>query len=84
MITAVRPIGTLAELRDHLQYAIGLELTTIPAYLCALYTIVPGANTAAYEVIESVVLEEMLHMALAANVLNAIGGAPSTGPVGDN
>ena len=83
MITAVRPIGTLAELRDHLQYAIGLELTTIPAYLCALYTIVPGANTAAYEVIESVVLEEMLHMALAANVLNAIGGAPSTRPVGD-
>lgn len=83
MITAVRPIADLDELREHLQYAIGVELTTIPAYLCALYTIDEGTNTAASEVIQSVVLEEMLHMALAANVLNAIGGVPSTGPVGD-
>ncbi len=81
MISAERGIITLDDLRDHLQYAIGLELTTIPAYLCALYTIPPGANTAACEVIQSVVLEEMLHMALAANILNAIGGAPATGPV---
>ena len=68
------------DLRDHLQYAIGLELTTIPAYLCALYSIVPGANTAACEVIQSVVLEEMLRMALAANILNAVGGTPATRP----
>ena len=83
MITAERPITTVRELRDHLQYAIGLELTTIPAYLSALYTIEPGANSAACEVIQSVVLEEMLHMSLAANVLNAIGGVPSPAPVGD-
>lgn len=83
MITAARPIADLDELREHLQYAVGVELTTIPAYLCALYTIDEGTNTAAYEVIQSVVLEEMLHMALAANVLNGIGGVPSTGPVGD-
>ena len=83
MITAVRPIADLDELREHLQYAIGVELTTIPAYLCALYSIEEGSNTAAAEVIQSVVLEEMLHMALAANVLNGIGGIPSTGPVGD-
>ena len=83
MITAAAPIADLDELREHLQYAIGVELTTIPAYLCALYTIEEGTNTAAYEVIQSVVLEEMLHMALAANVLNAIGGVPSTGPVGE-
>ena len=83
MITAARPIADLDELREHLQYAIGVELTTIPAYLCALYTIEEGTNTAAYDVIQSVVLEEMLHMALAANVLNGIGGVPSTGPVGD-
>jgi hypothetical protein len=81
MITARHPIKDLEDLHDHLQYAIGLELTTIPAYLCALFSINPGANTAAYETIQSVVLEEMLHMALAANVLNAIGGVPSTGPV---
>ena len=79
MITAEPPIEMLRDLRDHLQYAIGLELTTVPAYLCALYSISPGANSAACETIQSVVLEEMLHMALAANVLNAIGGTPSTG-----
>jgi hypothetical protein len=82
MITASRGIVTLDDLRDHLQYAIGLELTTIPAYLCALYSVVPGASTAACEVIQGVVLEKMLHMALAANILNAVGGAPATGPAG--
>ncbi len=81
MITAQHPIDTLESLRDHLQYAIGLELTTVPAYLCGLYSISPGANSAACETIQSVVLEEMLHMTLAANLLNAIGGAPSTGAV---
>ena len=75
------PITTLTDLRNHLQVAIGLELTTIPTYLYALYSIEEGANTAAVELIESVVLEEMLHMALAANVLNAIGGRPSTRPI---
>jgi hypothetical protein len=75
------PITTLTDLRNHLQIAIGLELTTIPTYLYALYSIEEGANTAAVELIESVVLEEMLHMALAANVLNAIGGRPSTRPI---
>jgi len=81
MITAQHPIETLKDLHTHLQYAIGLELTTVPAYLCALYSISPGANSAAREAIQSVVLEEMLHMALAANVLNAIGGTPSPGRV---
>jgi hypothetical protein len=82
MITASRGIVTLDDLRDHLQYAIGLELTAIPAYLCALYSVVPGANTDACEVIQGAVLEKMLHMALAANILNAVGGAPATGPAG--
>jgi hypothetical protein len=82
VITGARPIASLDELRDTLQYAVGLELTTIPAYLCALYSIEPETNSAAAEVIQSVVLEEMLHMGLAANVLNAIGGVPSTAPVG--
>jgi hypothetical protein len=81
-MTTLEPgIQTLADLRNHLQHAIVLELTTIPPYLCALYSIKPGANSAARETIQSVVLEEMLHMALAANVLNAIGGTPNPCPV---
>jgi hypothetical protein len=75
------PIRNLDELRNHLQYAIGIELATIPAYLYALYSIEEGKNTAVAEVIQSVALEEMLHMTLAANVLNAIGGVPSPDPV---
>ena len=59
-----------------LQQAIELEHATIPAYLYALYSIKPDSNTAIRELLLSVVTEEMLHMALACNVLNAIGGSP--------
>jgi hypothetical protein len=72
-------IRTLASLRAHLQTAIELEHSTIPPYLCALYSIKDGTNREAARVIRSVVMEEMLHMVLAANVLNAIGGAPAIG-----
>jgi hypothetical protein len=64
-------------LRDALQHAIMLEHATIPAYLSALYSIEEGTNVEAADIIRSVVMEEMLHMVLAANVLNAIGGEPS-------
>jgi Ferritin-like len=63
-------------LTDLLQAAVKLELATIPPYLCALYSIHPVGNDEAKLVIRSVVVEEMLHMVLAANVLNAIGGEP--------
>ncbi len=59
-----------------LQQAIELEHATIPTYLYALYSIVPGKNVAIAEIIQSVVIEEMLHLVLAANVLNALGGSP--------
>ncbi len=70
------PIATLEDLREHLQWAIQLEHSTLPPYLCALYSIKPGHNLEAFEVIESVFIEEMLHMTLAANLLNAVGGTP--------
>jgi CDGSH-type Zn-finger protein len=69
-------IKTVADLRQHLQWAIELEHVTIPPYLCALYSIREGSNAEAVEVIRSVVLEEMLHLTLAANILNAVGGSP--------
>lgn len=70
------PLTTLDDLREHLQWAIELEHSTLPPYLCALYSIKPGANRPAVDVITSVFIEEMLHMTLAANVLNAVGGKP--------
>jgi CDGSH-type Zn-finger protein len=70
------PIESVDDLRAHLQGAIALEHATLPPYLCALYSIVPGTNEDAVGVLTSVFVEEMLHMALAANLLNAVGGSP--------
>jgi ferritin-like protein len=67
---------TRERLIELLQAAVKLELATVPPYLCALYSIHPMGNDEAKLVIRSVVVEEMLHMVLAANVLNAIGGEP--------
>jgi CDGSH-type Zn-finger protein len=69
-------IDTIENLREHLQWAIELEHSTLPPYLCALYSLDPGRNREAVEVVTSVFLEEMLHLTLAANLLNAVGGRP--------
>ncbi|MEW7279843.1 ferritin-like protein [Aquimarina sp. 2201CG1-2-11] len=65
-----------AELFNNLQTAIELEHSTIPPYLATLFTINQDTNAFAYGVIRSVVMEEMLHMTLACNILNAVGGTP--------
>lgn len=67
-------ITTIDSLRQHLQYAMAVEHATVPPYLCALYSIHDGTNQEAAAVIQSVVMEEMLHMALVANLTNAVGG----------
>ncbi len=81
MTTEPAPIKDIGELKAALQLAIGLELSTIPVYLTALYSIKDGTNTDAAQAIRSVVMEEMLHMVLAVNVLNALGEKPSVNPV---
>jgi hypothetical protein len=70
-------IKTLPSLRKHLQTAVELEHSTIPPYLCGLYSIQDDDNLPSAQIIKSVVVEEMLHMILASNVLNAIGGEPN-------
>jgi hypothetical protein len=69
-------IDTIDDLRRHLQWAIELEHATIPPYLCALYSLDPARNPEAAQVVGTVLAEEMIHLALAANLLNAVGGAP--------
>lgn len=64
------------DLPTALQTAIRLEHATIPTYLFPMFSIKPGSNTLIEELISSVVIEEMLHMSLACNILNAIGGSP--------
>ena len=58
-----------------LQTAIELEHATIPPYLYALYSL-EGPNQEIAALLRSVVVEEMTHMGLVCNILNAIGGAP--------
>lgn len=71
------PANTLKGLRQHLQVAIELEHATIPTYLTAMYSLKEDSNDTARRVIRSVVMEEMLHMSLASNLMNAIGGQPA-------
>jgi Ferritin-like len=69
-------ITTVDSLRRHLQWAIEIEHGTLPPYLCALYSIKEECNQEAAEVVHSVFMEEMLHLTMAANLLNAVGGSP--------
>ncbi|MFS8974124.1 ferritin-like protein [Cupriavidus necator] len=62
-----------------LNQAIELEHATIPLYLYAMYSLDPTRNKAISDILFSVVMEEMLHMTLASNVLNALGGTPAIG-----
>lgn len=70
------PAPDPAAVRASLQSAIKLEHATIPLYLYALYSLDEAKNGEICAIIESVVVEEMLHMTLAANTLNALGGSP--------
>ena len=61
-------------LTRHLYAALQLEHATLPPYLTALYSIRADTNAEASQIIRTVAVEEMLHLTLVANVLNAIGG----------
>jgi hypothetical protein len=69
------PIETVEDLREHLELAITVELSTIPPYLYAMYSLADATSDAAL-LLRSIVTEEMLHAALCANMLLAVGGRP--------
>jgi hypothetical protein len=69
-------IDSVESLRQILQVAVALEHATIPPYLTALFSIKLGENQEVAELISSVVMQEMLHIALVCNLLNAVGGHP--------
>ena len=63
-----------------LQQAIDVEFATLPPYLYSLYSIRPGSNAQAAQLVKSVALQEMIHFCLASNILNCIGGTPRVNP----
>ena len=67
-------ITEVEHLHYYLKQALKLEHATIPPYITALYSLKPGTNLEALHIIRAVAVEEMLHLTLVANVLNAVGG----------
>ncbi len=65
----------IRQLRRHLQAAADLEAWTIPYYMAAMFSIVDRSSPA-YQLVQSVVNQEMLHLQLVANVANAFGYSP--------
>ncbi|MEQ8405438.1 MAG: ferritin-like protein [Oceanicaulis sp.] len=70
-----RPEG-VEDVHALVQTAINLEFSTLPPYLYALMSIPPGENLEARQRIYAIAMEEMIHMCLACNIMNAIGGSP--------
>lgn len=63
-------------IRGALQTAIALEHSTMPLYCAAMYSL-EVQNYPSYNTIRSVLMEEMVHMAIAANMVAALGGSPA-------
>jgi rubrerythrin len=68
-------IDSIEALRTHLQWAMRVELSLVPVYLFAAYSIC-DARSESSKLIISVAAEEMLHATIDANLLVAIGGEP--------
>ena len=66
---------TRDDLVSMLKCAIKLEHATIPPYLSAMWSI-QDQNHDAYDILNSIVLEEMGHMGTACNLLTTIGEKP--------
>ncbi|KAH9957775.1 ferritin-like-domain-containing protein [Russula dissimulans] len=73
-----RPPGewTLDEVHNHVKTGMIIELTTIPLYLYAVYSIKDeGAGINVRNQIRGIFRQEMLHLALAGNLLSALNGS---------
>jgi Ferritin-like len=71
---------SIADIYEQVQTAIDLEFSTLPPYLYAKFSILPDRNAAAQARLEAIIHQEMIHMGLACNIMNALGGAPKINP----
>lgn len=76
-VDALNRAGSAEELADLIHEAIRLEFSTIPPYLTAMLSLKPGTNRDIWWDIHDVVVDEMLHMAIGCNLLNALGRTPA-------
>ncbi|MET3131337.1 rubrerythrin [Oxalobacteraceae bacterium GrIS 1.11] len=75
-VEGVKQVKNAAELYQYLQNAIELEHCTIPPYLTAMFSLKPGINDDIARLIHEIIVQEMLHMTIACNIMIAIGGHP--------
>ncbi|WP_286912634.1 ferritin-like domain-containing protein [Flavobacterium sp. UBA4197] len=73
------PSWNIKHLHEHLQYAADLELWTIPFYMSAMYSVIDRTSDS-FQLIQSIVNQEMLHLQSAANIANAYGYSPKITP----
>jgi ferritin-like protein len=78
-VMAEKPEWDLKHVRSHLRMAAFLEAWTIPYYMAAMFSIVDRVAPA-YQLIQSVLHQEMLHLQLVANIANAYGPSPHFEP----
>jgi rubrerythrin len=82
LLVKAMPMDTQNQAREALLQAIKIEHATIPPYLTALYSLKPGKNNEIRGILSRIVVQEMEHMARAANILNAIDGRPQIDQAG--
>jgi hypothetical protein len=75
-----RAPGSLTDFQAQVQLAINIEFSTLPPYLYAKMTILPDSNKAVLDLLNVIVRQEMIHMCLASNIKNAIGGSVQINP----
>lgn len=78
-IPEIATVWTKALIQEHAQAATAVELYTLPFYITAM-TSVADKNSEACKIIFSVIIEEMLHLQLAANLCAALDTSPCFKP----
>jgi Ferritin-like len=63
-------------IKDSLNIAIALELSTLPPYLCAYWSVKGNDPQDVADMIRGVALQEMKHLAYVCNLQSGIGGSP--------
>jgi hypothetical protein len=76
VVQAIHAATDVQDLHFSVQQAIELEFATIPVYLTAMLSLRPDANREIWNILHSVVIDEMLHFAIDCNLLIALGGRP--------
>jgi hypothetical protein len=75
-VSAPLGAGDVGAVTTALQFALELEHATIPPYLYAMWSLGSGANSDLAGIFDDIIGEEMRHMAMVANIINALGATP--------